>query len=143
MNFSPHFTSDEFVFSQTAARLGIANDPGPAEVRALTVTAQGLELVRAALGGAPILISSGYRSPALNAAVHGAEGSQHLLGEAVDFTAPTVGTPQEVMRHIVGTAIPYDQIILEFGRWIHISFSNRNRRQALVVDSMGARPWTS
>lgn len=143
MNFSPHFTRDEFVFSQTAARLGIANDPGPAEVRALTVTAQGLELVRAALGGAPVLISSGYRSPALNAAVHGAVGSQHLLGEAVDFTAPTVGTPAEVMSHIVNSDIPYDQVILEFGRWVHISFSDRNRRQALIVDSMGARPWTS
>lgn len=141
MKFSPHFTRDEFTLSQTAVRMGIANDPGPKEIKALTVTAQGLELVRDLLGGVPILISSGYRSPALNAAVRGSQGSQHLLGEAVDFTAPTFGSPAEVVAAIVASEIPYDQVILEFGRWIHISFSERNRKQALIIDSMGTRKY--
>ena len=136
---STHFSLDEFTNSQTASRLGIANDPGPDVISALVVTAHGLELVRTLLGNVPVLISSGYRSTALNAACHGAIGSQHLLGEAVDFTAPTFGTPAEVVAAIVASDIPYDQCILEFGRWCHISFSTRDRRQALVIDSMGTR----
>lgn len=141
MMLSPNFSRDEFTLSQTAARLGITNDPGPKEVKALLVTAQGLEIVRSLLGNTPILISSGYRSAALNAAVHGSAGSQHLLGEAVDFTAPKFGTPAEVMAAIVSSKTPYDQIILEFGRWVHISFSERTRKQALVIDSMGTRKY--
>jgi hypothetical protein len=35
--------------------------------------------------------------------------------------------------------IPFDQCILEFGRWCHISFTRNPRRQALVIDHDGAR----
>lgn len=140
---SEHFTIDEFTFSQTASRNGISNDPPPDVVSALHRTAMGMEMVREALGNVPILVSSGYRSPALNAVVGGQIGSQHLLGEAVDFTAPTFGSPGDVMRAIVKSDVPYDQIILEFGRWVHISFSDRNRHQMLVIDHTGTRPWTS
>ena len=140
---SKHFTIDEFTFSQTASRNGISNNPPPEIVTALHHTAKGMELVRKALGNVPVLVSSGYRSPALNAVVGGQIGSQHLLGEAVDFTAPTFGLPSDVIRNIVKSDVPYDQIILEFGRWVHISFSDRNRRQALVIDHTGTRPWAS
>ena len=138
-----NFDLSEFIDSQTAARQRIDNTP-PVEVfKALTITAQGMEQVRAYLGNKPILISSGYRSPALNAAVGGSQGSQHLLGQAVDFTCPGFGTPAQVMAALVESDIQYDQCLLEFGRWIHISFSDRNRRQALVIDSQGTRSYTA
>ena len=138
---SPNFTLDEFTNSQTAARLGIRNDP-PADVYpTLKKTANGLELVRMLLGGKPILISSGYRSPALNSAVHGQSSSQHLAGEAVDFTCPQYGTPEQIVAAIAKSTIPFDQVILEFSRWVHISFSSRNRRQALVIDDLGTRAY--
>ena len=138
-----NFDLSEFIDSQTAARQRIDNTP-PVEVfKALTITAQGMEQVRAYLGNKPILISSGYRSPALNAAVRGSQGSQHLLGQAVDFTCPGFGTPAQVMAALVESDIQFDQCLLEFGRWIHISFSDRNRRQALVIDSQGSRSYTA
>lgn len=142
-HLSDHFTIDEFTLSQTAARLGISNDPPPEVISHLQTTAMGMELVRESLGNVPILISSGYRCPALNAEVHGQPGSQHLLGEAVDFTAPTFGNPSDVMRHLVDSDVPYDQIILEFGRWVHISFSLKDRRQALIIDRSGTREWSA
>lgn len=77
----------------------------------------GLERVRAVLG-CPILISSGYRSPKLNAAIGGARNSQHCKGEAADFIAPGFGSPMEVCKEIVKhqESIQFDQLIHE-GSW--------------------------
>ena len=138
MNISTHFSLDEFINSQTAARQGIDNTPTDAVICSLQRTALGLELVRTLLG-APIIISSGYRSPALNKAVGGAANSQHLTGEAVDFTCPGFGTPAQVASAIKWSTIPFGQVIEEFSRWVHISFDQNNRRQALVIDGNGTR----
>lgn len=144
MNLSPHFTLAELTHSQTAARLGLDNDPPPDVLENLRRTALGLEMVRA-LVGAPVVVSSGYRSPQVNRAVGGAKASQHLTGQAADITAPGFGTPAELVRAIVGSQIPYDQCILEFpgptgkGGWCHISFAEAPRREALVIDHDGAR----
>jgi zinc D-Ala-D-Ala carboxypeptidase len=140
MNLSPHFTLAEMVFSQTAARRGIDNNPGPETLAALKRTAMGLEAVRVRLGGSPLVISSGYRSPALNAAVGGSKASQHTRGEAADFTAPRFGSPREVVDALADSDVPYDQLILEFGRWVHISFAERPRHHALIIDGAGTRP---
>ena len=141
MNLSPHFTLEEFSESQTAGRKGIDNDPPSLLFSSLSNTAEGLEQVRTLLGDRPIRISSGYRSPALNKAVGGSASSQHVLGEAVDFTCPAFGTPRQIVSAIVASKIPYDQVIQEFDSWVHISFSTRNRRQALIIDNGGTRPF--
>lgn len=47
--------------------------------------AEQLEVLRASLGGRPIKIMSGYRSPEHNKAVGGAKHSQHVLGRAADI----------------------------------------------------------
>lgn len=140
MNMSPHFTLAEFVISETAARSGIDNDPPIELLPALKRTALGLEAVRVRLGGAPITVTSGYRCPALNAAIGGAKDSQHMRGEAADFICPRFGTPAEVAAALRDSGIEYDQLLLEFGRWVHISFSAAPRRQALIIDARGTRP---
>lgn len=139
MYLSTHFLLDELTNSQVAARRGIDNTPDAATIDRLKKTCYGLEEVRILLGGYPIIISSGYRSAALNSAVGGSQGSQHLLGQAVDFTCPRFGTPAEIVKKIAESAIQYDQVIQEFGQWVHISFSDRNRRHALIIDKSGAR----
>ncbi len=117
---SEHFTLEEMILSQTAARRGIDNKPTPEIVKNLKETCALLEAVRIALGGVPILISSGYRSPALNKAVGGSKTSAHMEGFAADFTAPAFGTPLQVARAISAAGIAYDQLIHEFGVWVHI-----------------------
>lgn len=141
---SPHFSLEELTFSQTAARLGLDNTPGPDELAALKRTALGLEGVRIRLGGAPVVISSGYRSPLVNDAVGSRRTSQHIDGEAADFTAPRFGTPRQVVDALADSDVPYDQLILEYagsGRgWVHISFRASPRRMALEIDRDGTRP---
>jgi hypothetical protein len=143
---SPHFTAEEFSQSQTAARLGINNDI-PLELYASAKrTAEGLEQVRLLLRSHPIHISSGYRCLALNAALGSKNTSQHVKAEAVDFTCPTFGSVDRIVRAIVGSTIKYDQVIREFdkygGGWVHISFSDKPRKQALIIDQDGTRAYT-
>lgn len=138
MNLTPHFTLEEMTATQ---HRGIDNTPPTLTViDALRRTAMLLEQVRTRLG-VPVLVSSGYRCPELNAAVGGQKASQHLLGQAADFIAPAFGTPTTVvsaLRDAVG--LDYDQLILEFGRWVHISWSATPRHQALIIDNTGTRP---
>jgi hypothetical protein len=128
---SEHFTLEEMTFSEAAARHNISNRPDAETVARLAKTARGLEQVRAVLD-APIRVTSGYRAPAVNAIVGGAPGSAHTLGWAADFNSP-FGDPFAVCQAIAGSSIVFDQLILEFGVWTHISFDPRARRQVLTI----------
>lgn len=139
MQLSKNFTLDEFTHSQTAARLGIDNNAPAYVMPALQRTAEGLERVRDLLGGKPIIVSSGYRSPSLNKAIGSKPTSQHTTGQAVDFTCPAYGTPREIVAALVGSGIQYDQLICEFSAWVHISFTDKPRGQTLIIDKTGTR----
>lgn len=132
-----HFSLEEL--TATSVR-GVDNTPGPQELLNLGYTARGMELVRTLLNQA-ISINSGYRSPAVNKAVGSkAKKSQHMEGRAVDFICPKFGTPREIVEAIKASDIKYDQLILEFDSWVHISFVEENsRKEVLVIDNSGTR----
>ena len=135
MKLSPHFSLAELVSSQVATRKGIDNTPAPAIVANLTRLAALLEQVRA-LVGAPIAISSGYRSPALNRAVGGAANSAHVLGLAADIGTAKLA-PKALALLIRQSDIAFDQLIYE-GTWVHIGLSvGMPRRQVLTAKFAG------
>jgi hypothetical protein len=142
MQLSTHFSLAEFTHSQTAARLGIDNKAPAQLMPALQRTAEGLERVRDLLGGKPIIVSSGYRSPSLNKAIGSKPTSQHTTGQAVDFTCPAFGAPREIVAALVGSGIQYDQCLLEFSAWVHLSFADKPRGQTLIIDKTGTKPWS-
>lgn len=131
MKLTEHFTLEELTFSPTAERQKINNTPSLEAVAHMTTLAEGLEKVRALLGG-PIRISSGYRSPELNSAIRGAKNSAHMTGYAADFTSPSFGSPKDVVRAIAASTIDFDKCIYE-GTWVHISFDPDARRQVLTA----------
>ncbi|MGC4076269.1 MAG: D-Ala-D-Ala carboxypeptidase family metallohydrolase [Rubrivivax sp.] len=139
---SPHFYLSEFTHSQAAVRLGLDNSPPAAAVSNLRRLAQVLESVRTSLGNAPILVSSGFRSTAVNAAVGGAPSSAHLSGCAVDFTAPAFGSPRQICRRLLDAGAVFDQLIFE-GSWVHYAIplpGTPLRRDVLTaVFARGAR----
>lgn len=148
LKLSEHFTLRELTASHTALSRGWENVPPPEVMPALRRTAAGLELIRALLTRTvnhpvPLVITSGYRSPRLNAAVGSKPTSQHVLGEAADFTATLYGTPPQIVRAIIASDVPYDQVISEASsngtRWVHVSFSLSPRRQALEINANGTR----
>ena len=81
-----------------------------------------LELLRADLGGNPVTITSGYRSPAHNARVGGARNSYHTRGMAADIRVANK-TPQEVYdaaTRLFPTAGGIGIYIRANGGWVHI-----------------------
>lgn len=130
MNLTPHFTLVEFVTSNTATTRGIDNTAPDAVVTNLKVVASVLEEIRALFGKA-VSISSGFRCPALNAAVGGVSNSAHVRGLAADFTVrDTVN--RDAFDAIRKSGIKYDQLIME-GTWIHIGMDATMRRQDLEM----------
>jgi zinc D-Ala-D-Ala carboxypeptidase len=144
MKLSAHFTLEELIASETAARLGIDNRPSDAVIAHMrNHLAPGLESVRA-IFGAPVHVNSGYRSAALNAAIAGsASNSQHIRGEAADILVPSFGAPYAVCRRIIESGIAFDQLIFEFGNrgWCHVSFAAQPRR--IVLSKFRGSPYVA
>lgn len=138
---TPHFSLEEL--TRTDHRQ-FDNTPNEAEKANLQRLAEFLEQVKSALGGKPIMVNSAFRSKAVNDAVGSKDTSQHRLGCAADIRVPGM-TPDAVVRAVIAANLPFDQIIREFDAWTHISVPNstalRPRRQALIIDKTGTRPF--
>lgn len=77
---TPHIKLGEFALDQEARRFTAQH-----QIDTAAELAAFLERVRTQFGGKPIVITSGYRPPAINKSVGGASGSEHL------YNAPNVG----------------------------------------------------
>lgn len=132
MKLSDHFHLHEFEISQTATRLGIDNAIPHELMENAKRMAQTMEMVRSILGNRPIIVSSGYRSPGLNTAIHGSKSSAHMQALACDFTCPTFGTVYQTAELLASILDDYDQLIYE-GTWIHIGLRDGHPRRELLT----------
>jgi len=134
---TPHFTLAELTHTDHRT---LDNTPNAAELANLKRLAEFLETVKTTLGGKAVMISSAFRSKAVNDAVGSRDTSQHRQGLACDFKVPGM-IPDAVVRTIIAANLPFDQIIREYDAWTHISIADKPRRQALVIDKAGTRPF--
>ena len=134
---TPHFTLEELT---TTSHRQFDNTPNEKELANLQKLAEFLEQVKTTLDGKPIMINSAFRSKAVNDSVGSKDTSQHRLGCAADIRVPGM-TPDQVVRAIIASDLQFDQIIREFDAWTHISISPSPRRQALIIDRQGVRPF--
>lgn len=145
MQLSQHFTLAELVASTTATRLRLDNTPPESVIASLRTTAEMLERIRATLG-VPVVVTSGYRSPAVNKAVGGVSSSDHTMGQAADFVAPKYGSPYliaSLLAPLVST-LGIEQLILEGVKgkqWIHVSTRKPSKpvNRILTITDAGAR----
>jgi len=123
------------------------NTPDPAALANLHRLAAFLEQVREVLGDKMVMITSGYRSAAVNAACGSRDSSQHRVGTAADIRVPGM-SPDAVVRAVMASGLAYDQLIREFsdpkkgGGWTHISIPAlpaAPRKMALIIDKTGTR----
>ena len=85
MSISKHISNKEGVYSRTALRLGIENEPNKEQLANMKLLAEEVfEPLRAYVGG-PIKINSFFRSPELNKAIGGSTKSQHCHGDNPDW----------------------------------------------------------
>jgi hypothetical protein len=141
MKLSPSFTLDELTHTDLRQ---YDNTPSDGELENLVRLAEFLEQVKVVLGGKPIIVNSAFRSKAVNDAVGSKDSSQHRKGCAADIRVPGL-TPDQVVKAIIESGLPYDQVIREFDRWTHISIPNtmvaEPRGMALIIDKGGARAY--
>lgn len=139
MNLSPSFTLEELTHTDHRE---FDNTPNDEELANLVRLAQFLEQVKEVLGGKPIIVNSAFRSAEVNRAVGSSDKSQHRRGCAADIRVPGM-TPDQVVRAIIESGLPYDQVIREFDRWTHVSIPNTEeadpRAMALIIDKSGTR----
>ena len=136
MSISKHISYKEGVYSRTATRLGIKNNPNAEQMEnMITIAEEVFEPLRAYVGG-PIKINSFFRSPELNKAIGGSTKSQHCHGQAIDLDDTFGRCTNAEMFEFIKNNLDFDQIIWEFGDednpdWVHVSYvspeQNRNR----------------
>ena len=145
MKLSNNFSLAELTKSQTAVRKGINNEPGTAEIENLIHLAEAvLQPVREHFGK-PVMISSGYRSPALCEAIGSSSKSQHARGEAADFEIH--GVDNKELATWISNNTEFDQLILEFynegdpnSGWVHCSaVKEGSRKQVLRASKIEGR----
>jgi hypothetical protein len=130
VNLSEHFTLDEATHSDTAIRMGIPNQPSTLQLENMKFAAQNLERLRAVTG--PLNINSWLRLPDVNVAVGGSKVSSHMDGWAIDVSSSKL-TPIQLCHEVEKANIKFDQMIHEFGRWMHLSFAPEMRQQKLTI----------
>lgn len=153
---SKNFTLEEMLVSSTAQKYGIDNTPNATVKANMTLLCNKLLQPIRDKYGKSIIVTSGYRCPALNSKVGGAKTSQHVSGQAADINSGDGYKAGGEARYKANAELfdliyrvgGYDQLINEFpdakGRpqWVHVSYNpalKKQRGQALVAKKVGGK----
>jgi hypothetical protein len=129
---SKNFTLEEFLLSGYAARHDIDMTPSEEiEQNIRNFVSSCLQPLRDEVNS-PISITSGYRPLELNIGIGGSKTSAHVNGDAADFTVHGQ-TPYDTAKLIEHMDLPYDQVIHEFGAWVHMGVGHTLRNQELTA----------
>jgi len=144
MKLSAHFSLNELTKSDTATRHDIDNTPTMQVIENLQDLVDNvLQPLREKFG--PVIVTSGYRSPAVNTKIGGSTTSDHCHGYAADFEV--LGMDNRELALYIQDNIKFKQLILEFYRdgvpdsgWVHCSFQkDANKGQVLTAKKVNGR----
>ena len=150
LRLTPHFTLAEMC--KTSAKTADGNIPSHVHIENLRRLCSWLEMLRDEWnrrygeGDDPIIINSGYRSEAVNKAIGGAKGSNHLTGCAADIR---VAGMEQALRYAVilldisdESREDFDELLIERspkgGYWLHFAVrppSQENRRKIRFIQT--------
>ena len=139
LRLSPHFTLGEMC--KTRVKTTDGNIPSRVHIENLKRVCRWLERLRRrwnelyGSGNDPIIINSGYRSPAVNKAVGGVSNSNHLTGCAADIRCRD---KEQALRYAALLQDisdieheDYDEIIIEKKAtyWVHFAVRSTGNRK--------------
>ena len=145
---SQHFTLGELC--KTSAKTQDGNIPSHVHIENLKRLCGWLEMLRSEWnkrygeGDDPIVINSGYRSEAVNKAVGGVSGSNHLTGCAADIRVAGI---EQLVRYATilldisdESQEDFDELLLERsprgGYWLHFAVRpSGNRRKVRLIQT--------
>lgn len=108
------------------------NTPGKVEIENLKLVAEKIFQPCRDHFDQPLMVNSGYRSPAVNKAVGGASSSQHVKGEALDLDFEFAPDNKKLFDYIREN-LEFDQLINENNySWIHVSYSKTHNRKEVL-----------
>lgn len=149
---SEYVDYDEVVYSQTALKNDLDNDPSPEQLELIRDTAQNIFDPLRIWAGGPVKINSCFRGPELNKMLRASKTSQHCVG--LDPSKNSYGSAFDVddtykhktnrqMFFFVKDQIDFDQLIYEYpnekdnnnAKWLHFSYrgDGKNRKQVLIA----------
>ena len=145
---SLHFTLGELC--KTSVKTADGNIPSHVHIENLKRLCGWLEMLRSEWnkrygeGDDPIVINSGYRSEAVNKAVGGVKGSNHLTGCAADIRVAGI---EQLVRYATilldisdESQEDFDELLLERspkgGYWLHFAVRpSGNRRKVMLIQT--------
>ena len=130
-----YFSFQEMERSDTAMRYAIDNTiPANLKNNVAQLIDDVLDPLREAWGR-PLLVTSGYRCPALNKVVGGSAASHHMRGMAADITTGSKVDNRRLFQLIIDLKLPFTQLIDEKDfSWVHVSHEAGNiKRQILKL----------
>lgn len=132
-----NITLGEMCRSQTATRYRIKNFPNQEEFDCLVNLSQAIsQPIRDFYYNKNrwyLYPSSGFRCKKLNKRVGGSKYSSHMEGQAMDFDYERYGyRVKTLFTDILDMNLPFDQIIYEFGDWVHISHNEKYNRGEII-----------
>lgn len=148
--FSKHFKLKDL----TVTRTDLANNPNAQEKERLGYLARDiLDALVDKYGKGSFVVTSAFRSEAVNNKEGGVSNSQHRWGQAVDLCFTSLATDKQLFdrfEEISRSDIPYDQLIFEStgpgSCWFHISITSDDgispfstRRKQVLMHG----PWTA
>lgn len=132
---SKYFTLEEMIATQVR---GVDNTPSVRELANLSRLCNELDKLRKLSG--PLHVNSGYRDTEVNRIVGGSITSFHRFGLAADLTPLAREVSLKWLIDTAAQVLDYDQIIYEFGRWVHIGIAEDGvapRKQLLMIFKPG------
>ena len=130
MKLSKNFSLNEFLITST----GIANIPTDKEINNMKLLVDNvLQPLRDHMNR-PVIISSGFRSKAVNDAVGGSRTSGHMLGTSADITAGHKTLNKKIYNYIRDNC-EFRQLINEYDySWVHVEYrEGDNKKQELII----------
>jgi hypothetical protein len=142
MKLSKNFSLEELTKSEAGIRKNIKNVPTAEHLNNLQLLAEKVLQPIRDRWGLPVIINSGYRSPALNKLIGGSPNSQHCKGQAADIEI--LGIDNKELATWIGLNIKFDQLILEFynfygdpnSGWVHVSYTKDRLRESVLTAKM-------
>lgn len=142
-----YLTLADTMRSSTAIRHGLDNSiSDPSHVRNIKLLCKYIYDPLCDYYKIKIPFNSWYRSQAVNRAIKGSSGSQHLTGQAVDLDINAQnGLTNTQLFMYIRKNLPFDQLIWEFDdptggpAWVHVSYSPMHRREILRATKVGKR----